>query len=92
MGFSVTGGLPGYLRLYHHRLHGVHGDTLLGHRGLQNAQRRAVDMGKFGEAHRRALRRVKHPSRNFHKHRIGWRLGQLAEVSRIGVRATRRAG
>jgi hypothetical protein len=92
MGVSVTGGSPGYLRLYHRRRHSFHGGTLLGYRGLQNAQRRAIDMRKFGQAHRRALRRVEHPSRNLDKHRIEWRLGQFAEVSRIGVRTTRRSG
>jgi hypothetical protein len=92
MGVSVTGGSPGYLRLYHRRRHRFHGDTLLGYRGLQNAQRCTVDLRKLGQAHCRALRRVEHPSRNLDKHRIEWRLGQLAEVSRIGVRTTRRTG
>ena len=30
MGVSVAGGLPGYLRLYHRRLYGFRGDTVLG--------------------------------------------------------------
>jgi len=58
---------------------------LFGHRVLQTAQRRAINMRLFRNPQRRAVGRIEHPLRDLNEHRIDRRLRKSAEEHHIGV-------